>query len=104
MLAELGGQRREIIRNRPAQAFASAVWWCPFCDTSNQVKLHNVTGDPLPCGKCGAQVIRGVPVVQAQETLVPKGATEPAEVAVSEVATEAAARPGRPRRRRRIGP
>lgn len=55
MFAILIDTVREVVRFRKAVAFAKAVWWCPFCDHSNQL-AQDVDGSLRPCAKCEARI------------------------------------------------
>lgn len=57
MYAQLGTEVREIFRTGGRTASTTPLWWCPFCDCSNQLRLDTPTGAARPCGKCGATVL-----------------------------------------------
>lgn len=61
MYAQLGPSILEVTRIRPQAAYTMPVWWCPFCDCSNQFLQDLNTGGARPCAKCGAKVLLSNP-------------------------------------------
>ena len=103
MQVQLGTEKRDIVRMHAPPAVAVAVWWCPFCSCSNQMRLDNV-GGITPCGKCGAEVVVPAPEPPPNSMVAGFPETPLAPVSVVEEVAEQEAQPAIPERPTGHGP